>query len=89
LEKGKISLPLQPLKTQEFVEEIGGEERENKIKFSFGILEKLPNFATPFTTYGFRKRKSADRGMKTDLLKYHRQGCFARGKTGNKVSNIE
>jgi len=49
-----------------------GQKKENKIKFSFGSLKKLPNFATPFTTYGFRKRKSVDREMKTDLLKYHK-----------------
>jgi len=39
-------------------------KREIKIKFSFGILEKVPNFATPFATDGFRERKFGIRGNK-------------------------
>ena len=52
-------------------------------------MRKLLNFATPFATDGFRKRKSGRCGNKNWIIGTPNKGCFARGKTGIRVENIE
>ena len=57
-----------------------GEERGNKVKFSFGRLKTLVNFATPFATYGFRKRKTSRGELKIELLEYFIKGSSQEEK---------